>query len=196
MLTQRIKVAMDRRIVPPTVFMVQNDTGRVLICELSDYTADGTESATLSCKRPNESYYDYAGTVDATTNTVTVALDQTGGALTRVGTVEAMLKVFKSGERVTTFPINIVVMDDLSGESEEDEPGGGGGTSDYNDLSNKPSINGVTLQGNKTASELGITAARLGVIPAPASPANGAFLMWNGTAWIAQVIPSAQGVNF
>ena len=34
--------------------------------------------------------------------------------------------------------------------------GGGGGTSDYNDLDNKPSINGVTLSGNKTASQLGL----------------------------------------
>ena len=34
--------------------------------------------------------------------------------------------------------------------------GGGGGTSNYNDLTNKPSINNVTLTGNKTTSELGI----------------------------------------
>jgi hypothetical protein len=33
--------------------------------------------------------------------------------------------------------------------------GGGGGTTDYNDLSNKPQINGVTLSGNKTLSALG-----------------------------------------
>jgi hypothetical protein len=32
----------------------------------------------------------------------------------------------------------------------------GGGTSNYNDLVNKPSINGVTLSGNKTSSDLGI----------------------------------------
>lgn len=32
--------------------------------------------------------------------------------------------------------------------------GGGGGTSDYNDLSNKPSINGVQLIGNKTTIQL------------------------------------------
>ena len=32
-----------------------------------------------------------------------------------------------------------------------------GGTSDYNDLENKPKINGVTLSGNKTSSELGLT---------------------------------------
>lgn len=34
--------------------------------------------------------------------------------------------------------------------------GGGGGTDDYEDLENKPSINGVELSGNKTAAELGI----------------------------------------
>ena len=33
---------------------------------------------------------------------------------------------------------------------------GGGGTDNYNDLVNKPSINGVTLAGNKTSSDLGI----------------------------------------
>lgn len=35
--------------------------------------------------------------------------------------------------------------------------GGGGGTTNYNDLSNKPSINGVTLSGNKTSEDLGIS---------------------------------------
>lgn len=34
--------------------------------------------------------------------------------------------------------------------------GGGGGTTDYDDLTDKPQINGNTLQGNKTASQLGL----------------------------------------
>lgn len=34
--------------------------------------------------------------------------------------------------------------------------GGGGGTSDYSQLTNKPSINGVTLSGDKSTSDLGI----------------------------------------
>lgn len=34
--------------------------------------------------------------------------------------------------------------------------GGGGGTSDYDDLTNKPQINGNTLTGNKTSANLGI----------------------------------------
>ena len=40
-----------------------------------------------------------------------------------------------------------------------DGSGGGGGTGDYNDLSNKPSIGGVTLSGNKTPAQLGLAAA-------------------------------------
>lgn len=35
--------------------------------------------------------------------------------------------------------------------------GSGGGTTDYNDLSNKPQINSVTLSGNKTTSDLNIS---------------------------------------
>lgn len=34
--------------------------------------------------------------------------------------------------------------------------GGGGGSNDYDDLDNKPSINSVELTGNKTASDLGL----------------------------------------
>ena len=34
--------------------------------------------------------------------------------------------------------------------------GGGGGTTNYNNLSNKPQINSVTLEGNKTANDLGL----------------------------------------
>lgn len=36
---------------------------------------------------------------------------------------------------------------------------GGGGTTNYNNLSNKPQINSVTLSGNKTAADLGLAAS-------------------------------------
>ncbi len=39
------------------------------------------------------------------------------------------------------------------------EAGGGGDTGDYNDLTNKPQINSVTLSGNKSLADLGIAAA-------------------------------------
>lgn len=35
--------------------------------------------------------------------------------------------------------------------------GGGGGTTDYNQLTNKPSINGVELEGNKTSDQIDVT---------------------------------------
>lgn len=41
-------------------------------------------------------------------------------------------------------------------ELEEGGGGGGGGTTNYNDLSNKPAIEGTQLVGNKTASDLGL----------------------------------------
>jgi len=43
-----------------------------------------------------------------------------------------------------------------------DESGGGGGTSDYTQLSNKPQINGITLAGNKSGSDLGLVNAETG----------------------------------
>ena len=35
--------------------------------------------------------------------------------------------------------------------------GGGGGTTNYEDLTNKPKVNGIVLSGNKTSADLGIT---------------------------------------
>lgn len=37
--------------------------------------------------------------------------------------------------------------------------GGSGGTSDYQELTNKPSINGVTLEGNKNSADLGLVSS-------------------------------------
>ena len=44
----------------------------------------------------------------------------------------------------------------LSARVQELEQHPPGGTSDYDDLTDKPQINSVTLQGNKTASQLGL----------------------------------------
>lgn len=43
--------------------------------------------------------------------------------------------------------------------------GGEGGTTDYEELSNKPSIEGNVLIGDKTLEQLGITAEQLGITP-------------------------------
>lgn len=61
-----------------------------------------------------------------------------------------------------------------------------GTTNDYDDLTNKPKINSVTLSGNKSLSDIGAVAA-------PANPTTGQFLKWDGTAWVASGLPVYDG---
>lgn len=57
------------------------------------------------------------------------------------------------------------------------QQGGGGGTSDYDDLTNKPSINGVTLTGAKTAADLGIV-SNMQANWTETNPESGGYI-WN-----------------
>lgn len=59
--------------------------------------------------------------------------------------------VLESGVNIKTINNNSIL-----GEGNINIEGGGSGTSDYDDLENKPSINSVELSGNKTASDLGL----------------------------------------
>lgn len=73
-----------------------------------------------------------------------------------------------------------------------------GGTTDYDDLTDKPQINSVTLSGNKSLSDLGIAAANdlSGKIDKPSSPSSGDFLCYNGTAWVATTLSVWQGGSY
>jgi len=52
--------------------------------------------------------------------------------------------------------------------------GGSGGTTNYNDLTNKPQINGNTLSGNKTSAQLGLASASdIPTVPITAIQKNG-----------------------
>lgn len=65
---------------------------------------------------------------------------------------EVTITTITGGHRVT-----ITDKDHPQGQSFDVMDGqGGGGSSDYTDLTNKPSINNVTLTGNKTAADLGL----------------------------------------
>ena len=84
----------------------------------------------------------------------------------------------------------------------------GGGTTNYNDLVNKPSINNVELQGNKTGSQLGLvsstdlaTVATTGsyndLTNKPTIPAAQVNADWNSTSGVSEIlnkpsIPAAQ----
>ena len=75
----------------------------------------------------------------------------------------------------------------------------GGGTTNYNDLINKPSINNVPLQGNKTGSQLGLvsstdlaTVATTGsyndLINKPTIPAAQVNSDWNSTSGVSEIL--------
>ena len=77
---------------------------------------------------------------------------------------------FKTSQGDVNIPVKDIVARERIGDLDElhtqhkdnlvnainDLEGGSGGTSDYTELNNKPSINGVTLVGNKTTEDLGI----------------------------------------
>ena len=48
----------------------------------------------------------------------------------------------------------------------------------------------------KAANKPSYTASEVGAIAAPSSPAAGAFLVWNGTAWVARTLSAWQGGSF
>lgn len=60
--------------------------------------------------------------------------------------------------------------------------GGGGGTSDYSQLTNKPSINSVTLSGNKTSADLGLQdAIQIDTMPTASAIYVGKIVQFVGT---------------
>lgn len=72
------------------------------------------------------------------------------------GKIKALLNG-KQNTLVSGTNIKTVNNNSLLGSGNITISGGSGGTSDYDDLTNKPSINNVTLTGNKTTSDLGIS---------------------------------------
>ena len=121
MLDQYIDVYSGVRGVNTPVWVVQGDTGRVLILRLKDYTLTGTEGASLVCKRPDNTVYTYSGTVSQSANTVKFVLSNAGGALIKEGHVKAMALISKSGQTVDTYPIEIIVLPNAGGVATQAE---------------------------------------------------------------------------
>ena len=67
---------------------------------------------------------------------------------------ESILVATIDGEEYTSLPQSRLEYLLLQLKDVIEQGGGGGGTTDYNNLSNKPQINDVTLSGNKDASDL------------------------------------------
>ena len=67
-----------------------------------------------------------------------------------------ILRATIDGTEYTKMPESYIAQLLIELKEVIEQGGGGGGTTNYNGLSNKPQINNVTLQGNKTLTDLGI----------------------------------------
>ena len=81
--------------------------------------------------------------------------------------------------------------------------GGGGGSitvdSALSSTSENPVQNKViytALQSKANSSDVPSTAADVGAIAAPSSPSSGAFLVYNGTAWVAQTLSTWSATTY
>lgn len=78
----------------------------------------------------------------------------------------------------------------------------GGGGSSVSPYTSNPSALGTASAGTVDQYSRGNhvhpmpTAAQVGAIPAPSSPTTGAFLVWNGSAWVAQTLSTWQGGSY
>ena len=69
--------------------------------------------------------------------------------------VEAILRATIDKQDYNKEPLSRVEEDLLELKAAIDSGGGGGGTTDYTQLTNKPSIGGTTLEGNLTPNDIG-----------------------------------------
>lgn len=75
--------------------------------------------------------------------------------------------------------------------------GGGGGGGDLPSGGSPGDVLEKTANGTKWSSDLTeLKSAVNGKISAPSSPTAGQFLVYDGTAWVAQTVPAANGVSF
>lgn len=91
-----------------------------------------------------------------------------------------------------TNPLNndVLTYNDVT-EKWENMPaqGGGGGTTDYDDLDNKPSINSVTLTGNQTTTTLGLFSGNYDDLTnKPTIPAAQVNSDWDAASGVAQIL--------
>ena len=82
------------------------------------------------------------------------------------------------------------------------QSGGGGGGSSPSPYTSNPAALGTASPGSSSNYSRGDhvhpkpTPANIGAIAAPSSPATGAFLVYNGSAWVAQTLSTWQGGNY
>ena len=95
-----------------------------------------------------------------------------------------------------------VLTSDGEGGQYWNTPSGGGGGSSPDPYTGNPAALGTASPGSSNNYSRGDhvhpmpTAANVGAIASPSSPATGAFLVYNGSAWVAQTLATWQGGSY
>lgn len=66
----------------------------------------------------------------------------------------------------------------------------------YGDTISAAKLNHIEDGISAVEQEIPTTASQVGAIASPSSPATGAFLVWNGSAWVAQTLSTWAGGNY
>lgn len=120
------------------------------------YEVDGDELVLRYSPTYDTAYVRLGSYVEDTTNTEPITPTD------KEQIEQSLIDLENNKQDVLVSGVNIKTINDESilGSGNITIQGGGSGSTNYADLTNKPQINGVTLSGNKTTSDLGI------VIPA------------------------------
>ena len=100
----------------PTVYAVQNDTGRELKMIIQDQTLLLGDTGAVAVQRSDGSYYTIAATLNVLGNAFTADISQ---ALTQPGRTLCQLKVTRSGLVVSSYTFAIMVQPSTDGVPEE-----------------------------------------------------------------------------
>lgn len=99
----------------------------------------------------NITKFDFGYTLDNTFYHARLTLTENDGLYELTKSYETSNSIGDLSDLTTTAKNNLV-----AAINEINQGGGGGGSSDYEDLENQPSINNVTLLGDKTSADLGL----------------------------------------
>jgi uncharacterized protein YjdB len=114
---QEIRLSQNTFSLFPSVYAVQNDTGRELKMVLTDQTLLATDMGALAVNRSDGSYYTISGTVDTATNSVTADISQ---ALTQPGRTFCQLKITDTNDLVvSSYTFCIMVQPSTDGVPQE-----------------------------------------------------------------------------
>lgn len=130
-----------------------------VVSQLEGYATSAKDSATAAAtSEANAKNSADSAVANATTavNSANTAKNSATTATTGANTATTNATLAKSYAVGGTGTRNGEDVDNAKYYAEQAKNAASGGTTDYNDLSNQPSINGVKLTGNKTTQDLGI----------------------------------------